>query len=514
MKLHLFSGSRAAVSLVVLLFGFAPSALAQAQARSSWFGLPAPPGLGDPHRSPVAFEENFAARPVGVPDGEEINTALEARGILPDLETIVGFSQMSRAEGNQMWGRITGRPAAARTIDWVAGRFRETGLQDVEVQSFASTEEMWWPISWEVRLIGDPAYGEGSEDVILESAFPTAGSELASPITAPLAYAGPVSEPVDPTLEVAGKIAVQLLRPQGGAYSERGRTVEAARALIANGAVAVLNLVEQPGNMHVRDFSNCGGPCFNLGGADGTFLLSAIERAEREGLTPPLARLALQTDMLTDLTGQNAVGIVPGTDDGILIVNAHADGWFDAAGDNGDGLAVLLALAEHFVDPENQPVRTLVFVASAGHHSRGMNGPSHFVQMNPDIAARTEMVVNLEHVAQLGLDTGDGRFLTTEQPMNFGISNQAPYLIDVARRGLERYGFRINPTFPANVPGDLGGYSSLGVPRVQAIHAGPLYHTSGDVLESISGPGIERAARFFAYFIRETARAPREWIDP
>ena len=48
-----------------------------------------------------------------------------------------------------------------------------------------------------------------------------------------------------------------------------------------------------------------------------------------------------------------------------IIVNAHGDGWFDAAGDNGDGFAALVAMARHFVKPENQRERTLVFVPAA-----------------------------------------------------------------------------------------------------------------------------------------------------
>ena len=60
--------------------------------------------------------------------------------------------------------------------------------------------------------------------------------------------------------------------------------------------------------------------------------------------------------MRDDLKGHNTIGIVAGRRaDEIVIVNAHADGWFDAAGDNGDGLAVLIALARHFAKPENQP---------------------------------------------------------------------------------------------------------------------------------------------------------------
>jgi hypothetical protein len=488
-------------------------ALAQSTARP-WLGVALPPGLGDPHSLPVALPADFTLPAAVVPQGEEINTMLRGEEIRRDLEAIIGFSKESRAAGDRMWGRITGRPSLARTIEWVAQRFREIGLQDVEVQTYASTASMWWPVAWEVRLVGDAAYGTGTPDVILESALPTGGSAIAGEITAPLVFVGPVGQAPDAEIDVAGKIAVQLLTPASGAYSERGRTVDAARALMGRGAVAVLNAVRQPGNMHVRDFSNCGGPCFNLGGADTDFILGVLERAQQAGLPQPRARLTLQTETLTGLEGHNAVGVIPGSVPDVLIVNAHADGWFDAAGDNADGLAVLLALARYFVEPDNQPVRTLVFVASGGHHSGGMNGPANFVRMNPEIAERTDLVVNLEHIAQLELNPAEGRFQPTEQRMNFGISNQSAYLMDVARRGIRRYGYRLADTFPSSVPGDLGGYGTLNAARVQAIHSGPLYHTSGDVLESISIPGLERAARFFEYFIRETARAPDGWVNP
>jgi hypothetical protein len=79
---------------------------------------------------------------------------------------------------------------------------------------------------------------------------------------------------------------------------------------------------------------------------------------------------------------------------------------------------------------------------------------------------------------------------------------------------MQRYGFRLNPQFTTTVAGDLGGYSPLGVARVQAIHSGPMYHASGDVLDTISIPGLERAARFYTYFVTEAAKAPREQINP
>jgi hypothetical protein len=92
--------------------------------------------------------------------------------------------------------------------------------------------------------------------------------------------------------------------------------------------------------------------------------------------------------------------------------------------------------------------------------------------------------------------------------------NQSPFLIELGRRAKDRYGFNIRNEFGRAVPGDLGGYEPLGVARVQAIHSGPVYHTSGDTLDTISLPGLDRAAHFFAYFVSEAAKAPRSAINP
>lgn len=57
--------------------------------------------------------------------------------------------------------------------------------------------------------------------------------------------------------------------------------------------------------------------------------------------------------------------------------------------------------------------------------------------------------------------------------------------------------------------GETGGFSALKVARVTVMQAPPLYHTTGEVLDVISTPGLERMARFLAFFVREVAAAPR-----
>jgi hypothetical protein len=139
--------------------------------------------------------------------------------------------------------------------------------------------------------------------------------------------------------------------------------------------------------------------------------------------------------------------VVPGKSDEVIILNAHVDGWFDGAGDNADGLAVLVSLARHFAKAENRPERTLVFVASAGHHSPGMNGPRNFVASNPDLAKRTVMMVNIEHVAQRNFSparstASDGYRQaladTGEAPIYAGITNRAPFLDGLVQQGVAR----------------------------------------------------------------------------
>ena len=489
----------------------ATTAMAQPAPASAWFGVPAPAGLGDPHRPILDVSAARTAAAV-VPSGEERHRELAGPAVRAHLETIVGFSRADRARGEKAWGRITGFRAADETHAWVLEQFKAAGLRDTATQTYTATQPTWYPKAWSVTLVGDDRAGAGSRDVVLASAFPTSGSRLTGgPLRAPLVSVGAVTDAALPEVDVRGKVAVQTLHPQAGAFSERTRTTERARELARRGAVAILNVVEQAGNMHVRDFSNCGVPCFNLGADDGRFVKAVIDKATAAGVLPELrVAVSLETEMRPGLQGHNTVGLVPGTRaDEIVIVNAHADGWFDAAGDNGDGLAVLIALARHFALPANRPERTLLFVASGGHHGGGMNGPGNFVTMNEALAKQAVLVLNLEHIAQLQFQNDPFRVNAAEQPMGFGISNESAAIADIARRGMQRYGFALRPNFSSSTAGDLGGYAPLGVPRVQAIHSGPMYHTSGDTLDTISTPGLERASRFYAFFVGEVARAEK-----
>jgi len=494
-----------------------------------WFGLPLPPPVG---KEPAVIVGDRAPRPVVLPAGEPAAPELVGSTIRADLETIVGFSKESRTTreigSGQLWGRITGWPSSAKTIAWAADQFRKAGIADVKLQPIAqeANARFWMPLEWEVRLLADPAFGAGSQDVVLPSAVPLSPSDIpAGTLTAPLVYVGSGNPSVVQHIDVKGKIAVQLTVPQGHMLFERGPVGARADDLEKRGAIGVFNLVRLPGNELSRDFSNCGNPCFNIGGRDGYFLENVMDRAAEAGVLDRLrVRITLKTETRTNLKAQNGVAVIPGSkSDEVIILNAHADGWFDGAGDNGDGLSVLVALAKHFAKPANRLSRTLVFVASAGHHSPGLNGPSNFVAANPELAKKAVMMVNLEHVAQRNFSparttASDGYRQAVadsgEAPTYAGITNRAPFLDALVAQGVQKYGTNFISEKSNMASGESGGYSSLPAACVTIMQAPPLYHTTGEVFEVISTPGLERVARFMAFFVKEVDKAARSQVIP
>jgi hypothetical protein len=103
---------------------------------------------------------------------------------------------------------------------------------------------------------------------------------------------------------------------------------------------------------------------------------------------------------------------------------------------------------------------------------------------------------------------------TGEAPMYPGITNKAPFLNDIVTRGAQRYGPNFISQETEVVSGEMGGFNEMKVAKAMVIQAPPLYHTTGEVLDIISTPGLERIARYLAFFVKEVAGAPNDKINP
>jgi hypothetical protein len=491
-----------------------------------WFGIMLPPKLS---AVPAVVVGDRGTRPAIVPQGEAGYTEFTGATIRKDLETIVGFSKESRATkevggSGQMWGRISGYGSSQKTIEWAAEQFRQAGIKDVKLQPITQDAQsrLWMPVSWEFKVLGNPSFGPGTADVVLESATPLGPDLPGGTLTAPLVYVGTGEPSVTQHLDVKGKIAVQLVIPQAHMVFERGAVSPHSQDLSRRGAVAVVNILRQPGNEYAKDLAGCGAPCFNIGGRDGYFLEQVLDRAAVAG-TEVRATLKLSGETKTNLKAVNAVAVIPGRSEEVIILDAHADAWFDGAGDNGDGLSVLVALARHFAKPANRPDRTLALIASAGHHTSGVNGPRSFLAANPDLAKRAILAVNIEHVAQRNFAPGrsvapDGYrdFVADsgEAPITVGVTNESPYLDTLVQQGVARYGTNFVSAKSPMASGESGGFAPINGAVVTIMQAPPLYHTSGETLDIISTPGLERMARFLAYFVKQAGKAPVKDVNP
>jgi hypothetical protein len=441
---------------------------------------------------------------------------LQGARIKADVRTIVGFSLESKAHGNFLWGRISGTPEYYETAHWAVEQLKKAGLQDAHVEDFAATLTI--PVAGEVRLVGTPEFGAGSRDVVLQSVMVGGRNAVNGTLTAPLVYVGHATDADLAGRQIAGRIAVVHSTPNPGVYStnENGRLA----VLIQRGAAAVIEILEQPSNMQSFDGDRHGcSPhlCFTIGGEDGFFLESVLGKAGDAGKTITAA-VSARSEERTGVSTANGVATIPGRTDRKILVNAHADAFFTGADDNASGLATLLALARHFAKLP-KPNHTLVFVVSAGHHSPG-NGLNQFRKVHDgDYVAKADLVVNLEHVGVAGMvrsavERQTNNFglkplaMTAEFPKQVGVSNRAPFLVDLWRQGAACFGLNVQRVVDTANPGELGAFRDTSIPVTQMISAGPTYHTSGETVDAVPDEALERAARFHAFLVAEADKAP------
>jgi Peptidase family M28 len=496
----------------------------RAAENTAWFGTPGPAPLSDPRKPIMKYDDGFGPLPARFAHrAGKSDELLDASALKADQKRVVGFSLESLGAGDKVWGRRAATPAFMHTLEWTMSELKAAGLKDARVESFAVPGEMWVPETWQLQVVGDPAFGAGTQTVTLQSAFPQPGgvSIPGGTLTAPVVYVGHGTEADLAGRDLEGRIAVVRVRPEPSLFGA-GEQGVAAR-LVEKGAAGVINAIEGPGNAQYIDprFACGKSPCFMIGGQDAWFLQTVIGKAAGAGVLDRLKiGMSLTSREQDRLTSANGIATIPGESDKRIIVNAHADGYFQGGDDNASGVAVLLGLARYFAK-QPKPKHTLMFVASGGHHGPG-NGPTALVAAHPELKAGTLLILNLEHVAYTDVVRGKVRATdnigmtwetsVTESAKAVGVTNQSPFLFDLWKQASRCFGVATFQSAGTTVSGDLGGYRPLNVPMTQMIQSGTFYHSSGDVYEEVPAEGLERAARFHAFFIEQADRADERLV--
>jgi len=321
--------------------------------------------------------------------------------------------------------RRPGSPEGRLAEDWVLGRFREIGLENVVAEPVPIT--VWTPTRWSLEIDGKPL-----------PCFFTLNTGFTAPagITAPLVYVG-AGRPRDfERVDVSGKIVVaetafpplpsgllmKLLKARyilsdprkelkltdtqylnfvrknfvgGSASAEEAPDREVYWQAQKRGAVGIcLILKSQPAgtNSHYGPYDGLMKPMPGLW--IGKYEGDTLRQAAHRGVS---ATLVLEGEQKPGEM-RNVWGVLPGMSEETILITSHLDSPFQGAVEDASGIAQVLAQAEAWSKiPKSQRPRTLVFVAGSGHFY-GSEGGHAFARSHKDLMKRTRILITLEHM--------------------------------------------------------------------------------------------------------------------
>ncbi len=514
----------AAFMLALSLGLVAPAAIAE-----PWFGLdlPAKRAAKSLKFRQAYSEPDIPPLSLRLSSSEDAYQAIRGEEIHAYLQDIVDLTVANRPAGARYWGRIAGSAAEIASADYLGERFREFGLEEVRSEPVIGGPQ-WWPHSWQVTLLGDPAYGEGTTDLALETAFPALqlgeGALAVDGLVGELIFVGRGHAIDLMDRDIKGKIAVVRSVLQSDPFFQSARGY--IEGIIEAGAVGVITLLDTPGNNQfaLERMGPPGVPCFVLGGDDGRFLEEAMVAA---GIDSPLrVRLDIQAEVSESWQGKNIMGVVAGTTAENVVILAHLDGYFESANDNAGGMASLLALAKFFSDPSrNPPNRNLIFLGTSAHHEFS-DGARSFVENHADILNDTLLAFNIEHPSSVMTDyrgplkferfvlPGQLMTSTSQGTRAWTVSNNNEVLKGIYREAIDRYGLVVNSMMERLPSGDAYDFFKAGTPVVQMLDSNSWFHSDGDLPDTVHAHGLERATRAYAYILEQIDATPSDEMIP
>jgi aminopeptidase YwaD len=157
-------------------------------------------------------------------------------------------------------------------------------------------------------------------------------------------------------------------------------------------------------------------------------------------------KFQLDAKLIKNYQTQNVIGYIKGKTkpDSMVIISAHYDHlgrmgkktYFPGANDNASGVSMMLELARHYAEPENQPDYTIFFMAF-GAEETGLLGSKYFTEHPYFFLTRIRFMINLDL-----LGTGDDGMMVvnaTVNPAEFSlleaINKKNNYLPVIKKRG-------------------------------------------------------------------------------
>ena len=456
-----------------------------------------------------------------LPAAERAYGAIDGKHLWQYVVQQAEISRRYRDQGHpQFWGRIIGTSGDAEDARWLADGFSRIGLSNVHIQSLDLAPQ-WFPESWEVTVTS------GGKITTLTSAQPayrSPGTE-ATGLDLQAVYVGEGTPADFLGRDVRGK-AVFVTGP----YRTNAPEVPAAQTAqsgplhlaATKGAAALFYIYTKlPGNVKYQAYpTGTNVPTFVLGSDDGLAIEDLIAQAPAE--QPPHVKIKMGVQMVSNLKTALVWGTLPGETDETVYVIGHRDGWFDAAGDNGSGIASMLGLAEYFAKvAKNHRRRTIVFIGIDGHHNSGIGaavGDQWLFDQRIELFAKTALMINTEHVSDALTYQFHGTLGLTNMP-----APSAWYAGGPSRPRLEKITVQAFADFgvpawkePSDKPpaGDLGGFYTFLPGLVYQSNDFIFFHTDANTPETVPWTGLQAITRAYAKIIDDVNKLELKDLQP
>jgi len=467
-------------------------------------------GRGAPPTPVFTLEDNFLQWRL-LP-GEKAYEAIDGGHLLQYVRDLGAISRRYRDSGHpQFWGRIIGSSADQETAEWLMGRMNAIGLSDVHMDPIDLAPQ-WFPQSWSVTA------ASGDKTLRLDTAQPaytTPGTPDAG-LDLEVVYAGLGSEADLLGRDLRGKAVLIFSNPMPGSWrhtstqeaitADDGARTTWLQLAEKRGAAAILCSIQLPGNIRTQLYpTGTRVPTFSMGMRDGMDLRDMVAHAPAG--QPVRLKLRMDLKQIPGLKTGTVWGTLKGATDEKIYVEAHRDGWFEAATDNASGVATLLGIAEYFARvPQAQRRRTIVFVGTSGHHNSGPNSAAWLAEHHEELFARTALLINAEHTAAAQPELlGEAIRLVNNEAgfLWYGGGNQRPKLQSAANKAFQQFGVPIYAEPENGVPGGEASRLYQYVPAVQASNYNMFFHSDAETPTTVPAPGLAATTRAYVKIIEE-----------
>ncbi len=456
-----------------------------------------------------------------LPASDSAYGAIDGKRIWPYVVQQAEISRHYRDQGHpQFWGRIIGTSGDAEDARWLADNFARIGLSNVHIQSL-DLEPQWFPQSWEVSVTS------GGTVAALTSAQPVYRSPgtQATGLDLQAIYVGEGTPADFLGRDVRGKaVFITGVNRTNSPEVPAAETPQAVALHLADskGAAALFfAYTKLPGNVKYQAYpTNTSVPTFVLGRDDGRAIEEMIARAPAGD--PPHVSIRMGVQMVPHLKTALVWGTLPGATEETIYVIGHRDGWFDAAGDNGSGIASMLGLAQYFAKvAKSQRRRAIVFIGIDGHHNSGPGaaaGDRWLADHRRALFTKTALMLNDEHVSdaltyQFGGQLG---FANVPAPGAWYAGGPTrPRLEQIVADAFQEFGV---PAWkrPSDKPpaGDLGPFYSFVPGLVYQANDFIFFHTDANTPETVPWTGLEAITRADAKIIDEVNKLDLRDLQP